>query len=246
MNYLKTYYNLLTRAKRENRQRGDGRYYEAHHVKPNCLGGKFLVLLTAREHYIAHFLLYKHFKKHGNKNQKIKMARAWKAMTFSSHDNIERYNSHTFELARIAFNESMSGESHPFYGKKHSDETRKVISDKLLSNTEWRNNASLNMKEVRKNVTKEQEEYRINKVKEVLTGKPNVMLNKKHTEEAKKNMSNAAIGKKKSEKHKQNISKGWEKRESKTCPHCGKESKNASVMLRWHFDNCKKLINDSI
>lgn len=25
------------------------------------------------------------------------------------------------------------------------------------------------------------------------------------------------------------------------CPHCGSESKNASIMKRWHFNNCRKI-----
>ena len=36
-----------------------------------------------------------------------------------------------------------------------------------------------------------------------------------------------------------NISKSWENRIPIKCPHCDKESINASGMTRWHFDNCK-------
>lgn len=117
MNYLKIYKLLVRRAFHSQRYKNDSNYYEGHHVKPNSLGGKRIVLLTAREHYIAHFLLYKYYKKYGNKNEKIKMARAWKAMTFSSKDNIKRYNSHSFEYARKAFNESMKGNNHPLIDK---------------------------------------------------------------------------------------------------------------------------------
>lgn len=241
MNYLKHYIKLVRNAKRKCRKRGDGNYYEGHHVKPKSLGGKHIVLLTAREHFIAHFLLYKHFRKHGNKNQHIKMSRAFKAMTFQSADNITRYTSKSFEYARIAFNESMKGENHPFFGKKHSKETLEKISKSLLSNEEWRKNSSENMKNVRRNVTDEQEKHRISCVKEALIGKPNCMRGKKHTKEACENMREAALGKPKSDKHKENISKGWEKRKTHVCPHCGKSSKNASTMFRFHFDNCKHL-----
>lgn len=67
MNYLKIYNNIVSRAKLENRQKAQGTYYEGHHVIPKCLGGagktsqwkthSNIVLLTAREHFICHWLL---------------------------------------------------------------------------------------------------------------------------------------------------------------------------------------------
>lgn len=131
MNYFKIYSSLVRRAFHSKRKRDDDNYYEGHHVKPDCFGGTRIVLLTAREHYIAHFLLYKHFKLYGNTNKRIKMARAWNAMTFSSSDNIERYTSRTFEYARIAFNESMKGDNHPNYGKSTSQETLDKIANTM-------------------------------------------------------------------------------------------------------------------
>lgn len=240
MKYLRWYYNILNKAFLEKRSKDDG-YFEAHHIKPFSLGGKRTVLLTAREHYIAHFILYKHYKKHGNENQKIKSARAWKCMTFQSNDNIARYNSHTFEYARIAFNKSMTGENHPFFGKKHSKESLEKMSKSLLANDKWRKAASENMKKVRQTVSAEQEKQRVLRVKEAITGKPNCMRGKKHTKEACENMRKGALGKPKSDSHKENISKGWEKRKIHVCPHCGKSSKNASPMFRFHFNNCKYL-----
>jgi len=54
---------------------GDG--YEIHHIIPKSLGGsdnkENLVLLTAREHYIAHWLLYKSL----SRKDKAKMAYAF-------------------------------------------------------------------------------------------------------------------------------------------------------------------------
>jgi hypothetical protein len=61
MNYEKIYNQLIYRAQFENRQKGCGVYFESHHIVPKCLGGNNdktnLVLLTAREHYVAHKLL---------------------------------------------------------------------------------------------------------------------------------------------------------------------------------------------
>lgn len=61
MNYSRIYDELISRAYSENRVKGNGIYYEKHHIIPRCIGGNNsklnLVLLTAREHFIAHKLL---------------------------------------------------------------------------------------------------------------------------------------------------------------------------------------------
>ena len=61
MNYKKIYDQLIERSQTENRKKGCGIYFERHHIVPKCLNGSNdktnLVLLTAREHYVAHKLL---------------------------------------------------------------------------------------------------------------------------------------------------------------------------------------------
>ena len=79
MDYRKIYKNLITRACNENRVKGKS-YYEQHHIIPEFMfklrkraknvghldgnpnDPQNLVLLTAREHFIAHVLLYKIYK----------------------------------------------------------------------------------------------------------------------------------------------------------------------------------------
>lgn len=60
MNYQFHYNTMMNRAR--NRSAPEG-YVEIHHVLPRCLGGsdepENLVILTAREHYVAHQLLVK-------------------------------------------------------------------------------------------------------------------------------------------------------------------------------------------
>jgi len=64
MNYRDHYDRLVNRAKN---RKLDG-YVEKHHVLPKCLGGsddpENMVLLTAREHYVAHQLLVKLYPGH--------------------------------------------------------------------------------------------------------------------------------------------------------------------------------------
>ena len=67
MDYKTHYINLIT--SRFNRVLDPNVYYERHHIIPKCLGGsnkkENLVYLTAREHYIAHWLLYR-IRPHSN------------------------------------------------------------------------------------------------------------------------------------------------------------------------------------
>lgn len=61
MDYLAIYNSLVTKAKNEQRSKKQGTYYESHHIIPRCMNGtndkSNLVLLTPKEHYIAHRLL---------------------------------------------------------------------------------------------------------------------------------------------------------------------------------------------
>lgn len=63
--YYRWYVNICQRAQSQTRQKGQGTYYEKHHILPKSfmLGGykdaRNLVHLTAREHYIVHILLPK-------------------------------------------------------------------------------------------------------------------------------------------------------------------------------------------
>jgi len=62
MNYRKIYDQIVDRASKEQRAKNQGTYYESHHIVPRSEGGsnKYsnLVLLTAKEHYVVHLLLY--------------------------------------------------------------------------------------------------------------------------------------------------------------------------------------------
>lgn len=68
MDYRKIYIKIISKAKSENRIKGIGAYYEAHHILPKSLfplWGKRksnIVLLTAREHFFCHQLLLEIYK----------------------------------------------------------------------------------------------------------------------------------------------------------------------------------------
>ena len=96
MNYLKVYCNLIRKA--ENRTPPEG-YTEKHHTFPISIFGKNnrVVVLTGKEHYIAHALLEKAFiKRYGIDNEKSrKMTYAFWMMRASQGGKHNRYYNST-------------------------------------------------------------------------------------------------------------------------------------------------------
>lgn len=141
MNYLKLYNQLMdkrlaTPSKAE--------YTETHHVLPRCMGGEDnpenLVVLSSKEHYVAHHLLYKHYKT-------TKLAHAWFMMLRCGSGQQREFNARQHEAATIAHSkalkETMGGDGNPFYGRTHSQETKDKISrankGRVKSKTEIQN-----------------------------------------------------------------------------------------------------------
>lgn len=152
-------------------------YGEVHHIIPRCFGGKDtqdnIVKLYAREHYIAHLLLWKmdmtpkmhnkmsmalHVMVNGSGNQKqnrsylipariyeqsrkayvkaIKEHFAERGGTFKgrkhkpeSIQKIIQANVRTKDIRSA----KLSGELNGMYGKKHSDEIKKIISESVIN-----------------------------------------------------------------------------------------------------------------
>ena len=130
MDYNKLYYNFMNSRKSMNRRKRDGVYYEKHHIIPMCLSGSNhkdnLVLLTAKEHFIAHRILYKIYPEDKN------IALAFWGMCNQKNKKIKRYipSSRSYEEARLAFLKNNTGDNNPkgFLGKKHSEKTRLIQS----------------------------------------------------------------------------------------------------------------------
>ena len=102
MNYEKNYYDYINYVKTLNRKRGDGNYYERHHIKPKSIFPELakdkdnLVLLTAREHFLAHYLLCKIYSEG---KEHFQMLCAFQRMTknTSKVNNLLYMNSRLFE-----------------------------------------------------------------------------------------------------------------------------------------------------
>jgi hypothetical protein len=71
MDWKLLYQKLVESAKSESRTKDDGVYYERHHIIPKHMGGgndkDNLVLLTFREHIIAHYLLWRIYRRRGDR-----------------------------------------------------------------------------------------------------------------------------------------------------------------------------------
>lgn len=120
MNYTQIYNNIIERAK----IREIVGYKEHHHIIPKSLGGSDdkdnLVALSAREHFLCHFLLTKIYKK--ETIEYYKMINAFIIMKSSSltHSSKRYFNSILYENLRIEFSKVQSfnqaGEKNSQYG----------------------------------------------------------------------------------------------------------------------------------
>lgn len=133
MNYINLYNKLINTRKSLERKKGKGIYFESHHIIPKWLGGSDKkcnrILLTAKEHFIAHLLLWKHYRDRSS-------ALAFHMMTKSSNSKQERcFNASKFEKARIAFVETQLGDKNwsrnnpnPNKGKPSPNKGKKLAS----------------------------------------------------------------------------------------------------------------------
>jgi hypothetical protein len=144
MNYLRVYCNLIRKA--ENRTLPED-YTEKHHTFPKSIFGdnNRVVVLTSREHYIAHVLLERVcIQRYGLNHWKtIKMNKAHICMKASRDilKNKKYFNPYLYEYARIRFCKMARGRKIPEhiklkiglykkgkesrrYGKKHTDELK--------------------------------------------------------------------------------------------------------------------------
>ena len=134
--YTKWYYQLVENV--QNRILPEETYIERHHIIPVSLGGsnkkENIVILTAREHYIAHALLWKMTMdlKHHNK-----MSMALHVMVNGSGNkkqhrtyliNSKVYENNRKEYSKIQ-SEKMAGEGNSFFGKKHTEESLTKIKE---------------------------------------------------------------------------------------------------------------------
>lgn len=174
--YHKWYFNIIIKAQVDNeyRKSDDRHKYQNHHIIPKSLGGSNsennLVLMTHKEHYMAHLLLPKMLKL-GSKSY-ISMVYAFQMMGTTKKD--ERYNSRLYETFKIKYFKHCRGKNHPYYGRTLSHKHKKKLS-------------MANLGKKASNKTKQ-------KMSVARSGKNNPMYGKKISKEHKNKMSNVNTG----------------------------------------------------
>lgn len=164
MNYLNIYNSIVN-----NKSQRTG-YTENHHIIPKSLGGtddkENIIALSAREHFICHYLLCKIYEKGSAEYQK--MLFAFNTMN-RSHKHNRYINSRLFEALRKEFRDSISEFNS---GKPFSDEHREKIS-KSLSGRKLSPEAIAKRTETRrKNGNYSQSQETKEKIREKRTGVP--------------------------------------------------------------------------
>jgi hypothetical protein len=212
MNYQKIHDQIIDRA----RTRKITGYKERHHIIPRCMGGdnsaENLVDLTAREHFIIHKLLCEIYPNHHG----IFKGYYAMAMLKQTSRNIS-ISSREYDYLRKEFSKRNCGELNHYFGKKHSAEIRKKMSENSnrRGNSSWC--AGLTKEDPRvakianatrwnKGLTKEDPrvQLQIQKSIQSRTGKP----------------------------------RGKYKLNYEMCPHCN-QTLTKSVINRSHKDKCK-------
>lgn len=264
MNYQGHYNALIKSRLNLNRKKGDGNYYERHHIIPKSCGGsnkkENLIFLTFREHYIAHLLLIKIYS--GNLKKKMQYA-LWKMGNDKNKPN-RILSSSQYENCRLAIfsvtkNRIVSEEtrekiSKANKGRKHSEETKQKLKNRIVSKEQREKISKANKGKILSEETKNKISKN-NKGKlfsnETRTKLSEIGKTKIFSEETKKRISEALKGKNNpnfnkiiSEETKEKI----KQKKYKKCIVKGIEYKSkaeAMKILKVNYKKLHKLINES-
>lgn len=159
MHYHKIYNQIIEKRKLEEPKDG---YTEVHHIVPRSLGGgdnkENLVKLTAREHFICHYLLAKMYNKESL--EWYKMNHAFMMMKCQSVTHDRYFNSRLYASLKGNFSSVMSfvqsGSKNSNYGKiwiSHiNDKVSKLIKSDSIIPDGWIPGRNKWKKKIRKNV----------------------------------------------------------------------------------------------
>lgn len=219
--YEKWYASITNNAK----DRTIDVYTETHHILPRSLGGSDdasnLVKLTAREHFVCHWLLTKMY----TGDARGKMINAMYIMR-AEGPNQKRYESkitsRIYENLRTEYSQYISklntGRVQPLE-EKARQLAAQIGRKRAPFSDEWRA-----------------------KLSAAKSGENNNRYGVKVSEETRRKMSEKAKGRKQDPAvvaHRNELNRG-KKRARIVCPHCGKDS-SVNTYPRWHGSNCRSL-----
>ena len=246
MNKYKKWYSQITQNGKTSKDEGD----ERHHIVPRSLGGnddpQNIAFITPREHFICHWLLTKIY--HGGEDH-WKMINAFRMMR-AENPNQQRYStkvtSRVYENLKreysILQSERMTGENNPMWGKTHSDEARRLISEKntgkKLSEEQIARQVDAQTGRKRKPFSDEwKAKMSVSKL-----GENNNRYGVTVSEDTKQKIREKATGRKQSAEtiqKKADAIRGKAK-PKKLCSHCD-QMIAVNTYARWHGSNCSNI-----
>jgi hypothetical protein len=221
--YTRWYYQIITRA--QNRVLANNSYTELHHIVPRSLGGddssNNLIKLTAREHFICHWLLTKMVSGDSQK----KMAYACKRMMHSKNSKQDRYqiSSRVYENLKTRLNVMLKN-------RQFTDAWKEKLKEAARNRAA---NESADAKEIRRKTMVSVNKSRKGEKRLATTGEKNHMFGVRLTGE-----NNHFFGKKHTE---ETLIKLKVAKPKFQCLHCNSVIGGKSNYERWHGNNCKAL-----
>lgn len=144
-------------------------YTEKHHIIPRSMGGgnekENIVVLSAREHYVAHLLLTKICE---SKNHTIRMMWAFHRLAFSTH-----ISSHHYERSRKIWSKFLKENHHSKRIPGWNDRMRQKVLKDWENNVERKQNLSDKMKKRWEKNRKEMIKHSLNNLPDPMIGKDN-------------------------------------------------------------------------
>ena len=242
--YTRWYNQITDRA----RARSIDTYTETHHIKPRSLGGTDdtdnLVKLTAREHFICHWLLVKMTtgEDHYKMLNALRMMRAEKygQQRYETVITARVYESIKKEYSLLQ-SQRVRGENNPMWGKTHTEQARQAIREK---NTGKKLTEEQIARQVSAQIGRKRapfsEEWRA-KMSESKQGEKNNRYGVEVSEETRRKIGDKIRGRKqtKEEKARRAEANRGKVKPRMLCPHC-QQLIAVNTYPRWHGDQCRQ------
>jgi len=247
--YKQWYANITERAK----HRHLDSYTESHHIVPRSLGGgdepNNLVNLTAREHFVCHWLLVKMTtgQEHHKMLNALRMMRA-------ENPNQQRYTTkitaRVYESIKTEYSilqsERVRGNKNPMYGKKRTQKMNDAVSQAnkgRIPSKEQIDNLKTALAERTANGIKRapySNEYKQERSKKY-SGEGNPRYGVEVSDNTRKKIGDKLRGRKQTEEEKlaRSLANMGKKREKRLCPHCD-QLVAVNGYARWHGDHCRQ------